>query len=143
MTLAYDIAQVLPFLRSEASARMTQTWRIGYLIESTDPVTFDPIQVLDEVYEGPGRLKSVQATSVSEPVVAGQILAVQTLELHLPIGTTGIVADMRAVCVGSPPKEDPTMVGKVVRIKGQPTVGQVTAARFPVDESNEVIEVGS
>ena len=127
--------------RQRADARMTQTWRIGYLIESTDPGTFDPIQVLDEVYEGPGRLKSASASSVSEPVAAGQILAVQTLELHLPVGTTGIVADMRAVCVACP--EDLTMVGKVVRIKGKPTVGQVTAARFPVDESNEVIEVGS
>lgn len=141
MTLAYDIAQALPFFRSEATARMTQTWRIGYLIESTDPITFDPIQILDEVYEGPGRLKSVQATSVSEPVVAGQVLAVHTLELHLPVGTTGIIVDMRAVCVACP--EDQAMVGRVVRIKGQPTVGQVTAARFPCEESNEVIEVGS
>lgn len=141
MSLQYDINQTLPFLRSEAAARMTQTWRIGDLVEDSDPVTFDPIQVLDEVYEGPGRLKSVQATSVGEPVAGGQILAVQTLELHLPVGTTGITPDMRAVCVACP--EDAGMVGKVVRIKGQPTTGQVTAARFSCEESGEVIEEGS
>lgn len=148
MSLQYDINQALPFLRSEAAARMTQTWRIGELLESTDPETFDPIQTLDDAYfdaegnaGGPGRLKSVQATSVGEPVAGGQILAVQTLELHLPVGTTGITADMRAVCVACP--EDAGMVGKVVRIKGQPTTGQVTSARYPVDESGEVIEEGS
>lgn len=120
---------------------MTQTWRIGTLTESTDPVTFDPIQVLEVVYDGPGRLKSVQATSVSAVEPGAQLVAVQSLELHLPAGTEGVAVDMRAICDACP--EDPAMVGKVVRIKGQATRGQVTAARFPVEESAETITEGS
>lgn len=139
--LAYDIAAALPFLRAEAEGRMTQTWRIGTLAEFTDEDTYEVVQDLDVVYEGPGRLKSVQATSVAEPVVGAQVLAVRALELHVPVDVAGIETDMRAVCVECP--EDPTLVGVVVRVKGYPTGGQVTAARIPVEAANEAIEVGS
>jgi hypothetical protein len=86
-------------------------------------------------------LKSVQATSVSEREPASQPIAVSVLELHLPAGTTGVEVDMRAICDACP--EDPGMVGKVVRIKGPGTRGQVTSFRVPVEESGEVIVEGS
>lgn len=135
------LAGVLKLGRRQAESRMTQTWRVGELVESTDPITFDPIQSFVAVYDGPGRLKSVQATSVSDREVGGQPVAMQVFELHLPSGTTGITPDMRAICDDSP--EDASLVGRVVRVKGFPAAGQTTAARFSVEESGEVIEEGS
>lgn len=136
MTLAYDIGQALPFLRAEAEGRMTQTWRIGVLTEDSDE-DFDVVSEFDVVYDGPGRLKSVAATAVSEAEPGAQFVAVQTLELHLPAGTEGIEVDMRALCTACP--EDAAQVGRVVRIKGRPTTGQVTAARFTVEATGEQI----
>lgn len=141
MALAYDIGQTLPFLRAEAEGRMTQTWRIGTLTEGSDPDTFDVAAEFDVVYDGPGRLKSVAATSVSEAEPGAQFVAVQTLELHLPVGTEGIDVDMRALCTACP--EDAAQIGRVVRIKGRPTTGQVTAARFTVEATGEQIVEGS
>lgn len=115
---------------------MTQTWRIGRVTESTDEF-LDPVQVFSVVYEGRGRLKSVQATTVREGAPASQLESAQVLELHLPVGTAGVEIDMRAVCVACP--EDPSLVGRVVRVKGAPSAGQVTAARFSVVESGERI----
>jgi len=127
--------------RRLAEARMTQTWRIGELVEVSDPVTFEVLQVLDDVYDGPARFKFVRATAVSESVAGGQFVAEQAAELHVPVGATGLSVDMRAVCDADP--DDPSMVGRVVRLKGLPTGGQVTAQRWPVEESNEVIVEGS
>ena len=135
------VTTVLSSGRRMAEARMTQTWRIGELVEVTDPVTFEVVQVLDAVYEGPGRFKFVQATAVSETVAGGQVVAEQVSELHLPVATTGLAIDMRAICDADP--DDPSMVGRVVRLKGNPTGGQVTAQRWPVEESGEVIVEGS
>lgn len=127
--------------RAQAEARMTQTWQIGTLVEGEDPVTFDPLHELEVQYDGPGRLKVVQATTVSEREAASQLATVTALELHLPAGTTGVETDMRAVCVACP--EDPSLVGFVVRVKGPGTRGQVTAFRVPVEASGEVLPVGS
>ncbi len=140
MTLQYDINRVLPYLRSEAEGRMVQTWRIGTLIEDTDPVTFDPIQTLAAVYDGPARFKAGVWTA-SEPSPGGQPIAQQSAELHLPSGTPGIEVDMVAVCDAAP--DDPSLVGRVVRIKGRPAAGQTTASRYPVSDEGLVIVEGS
>lgn len=126
--------------RAQAESRMTQTWEIGTLMESTDPVTFDVTHVLDVVYDGPGRYRS-QTWTTSEPMPGKQLVSVQSEELHLPAGTSGITVDMRAVCTACP--EDASLVGKVLRVKGRPSQGQVTSARFPVEDIDEWIEVGS
>lgn len=131
---------VLGMGRAQAESRMTQTWQVGFLDEDTDPVTFEVIQLFDAVYTGPGRYRS-QTWTTSEPMPGKQPVSVQSEELHLPAGTSGITVDMRAVCTACP--EDASLVGKVLRIKGRPSQGQVTAARFPVEDIDERIEVGS
>lgn len=118
---------------------MTQTWRIGTLVEDTDPVTFDTIQTIDPVYDGIGRFKA--GGSVSEPTPGGQPIAQQSAELHVPSGTTGIEVDMVAVCDAAP--DDPSLVGRVVRIKGRPAAGQTTSQRHPVGDEGLVISEGS
>lgn len=135
--LGDDLSAFLPEIRAHALSRMTQTWRIGTLTEGTDPITNDPIQTLDVVYDGPGRFKAGVWTT-SEPEPGGQPIAQQSAELHLPSGTVGVEVDMRAVCDACP--EDPALVGRVLRIKGRPAAGQTTAARFPVEDAGELIE---
>lgn len=142
MTLGQDLDPGLRELRAEAESRMTQTWRVGTLANTgTDPDTLEPAATFTPVYTGVGRLKSIAATAVSERTPADQAVAVQTLQLHLPSGTTGITPDMRAVCTACP--EDAGLVGRVVRIMGRPTAGQTTAARFSVEETGEEIPEGS
>lgn len=121
---------------------MTETWRVGTLevAEEPDPVSLDPITVFTDVYDGPGRFKAPR-TEVSERDAGGQIIASISAELHLPSGTTGIEIDMFAICDASP--DDPSLVGRVVRIKGPGTAGQTTAARFTVEETGETIPEGS
>lgn len=119
---------------------MTQTWRVGTLVEGEDPVTFDPIQTFVAVYEGPARFKP-EGTAPQSEVVAGQVVTVQAPELHLPAGTTGVEVGMLAVCDVCP--EDSSLVGLVVRVDSRPTRGQVTAARFKVVLTGEVLTEGS
>ena len=123
--------------RAWANSRMTQTWRVGTLVEVTDPLTLDVTKTIQAVYAGPARFKvTVSIPSVEE--VPGQAVAVQDQELHLPSGTSGIETGMVAVCDACP--EDQSLVGRVLRIKGAPAAGQTTAARFPVEETGETVE---
>lgn len=137
MTLGTDLTEALPELRAAAESRMTQTWRIGTLSETTDPATFDVVKTVQPVvYTGRGRLKP-STTAGTNADAAGQLVAIYSLELHLPVGTTGIERGMVAICDACP--EDPSLVGRMVRIAGGPSQGQVTAARYPVDDSTESI----
>lgn len=131
---------VLALGRAHANARMTQTWRIGTLTETTDPVTFVTTQTLDAVYDGIGRFKAGVWTT-SEPSPGGQPIAQQSAELHVPSGTVGVEVDMVAVCDAAP--DDPTLVGRVVRMKGRPAAGQTTAQRWAVADEGLVIVEGS
>jgi hypothetical protein len=119
---------------------MTQSWRIGTLVEESPPPTYDPIQTFDVVYDGPGRFKPEGTVPESE-VVAGQVVTVQSPELHLPAGTVGVEPGMLAVCDACP--EDPSLVGTVVRVGSRSSRGQVTAARFKVVLTGEVFTEGS
>lgn len=115
---------------------MTQVWRVGTVSVVTPPGTFDTVQVLNAVYDGPGRFKP-EGTAPESLVVAGQVMVLQAPELHLPAGTTGVEVGMFAVCDACP--EDPALVGMVVKVESRPSRGQVTAARFRVSLTGEQI----
>lgn len=128
--------------RTHASARMTETVRVGRIVteDQPDPATLDPIVTFVEVYNGAARIKFVTQT-LSERDAAGQPIAIQSLELHVPSQTIGIVADMYAIVDAS--TADASLVGRTFRIKGLPQAGQTTAARYPVEETGETISEGS
>lgn len=134
-----SLAGVLGMGRTMARSRMRETWQVGDYVESSDPVTLDPITVLIPVYEGPGRFKAPR-TSVNATEAGGQIVSSTSPELHLPSGTTGVEVNMVAVCTGSP--DDASLVGLTLRIDGPPAAGQTTAARYPVKDYIEVIDDG-
>lgn len=137
MTLGYDISQHLSELRAEAESRMSQTWRVGTVTETTDPDTYAVVKVLEAVYDGQARFKP-EGTVPRAREVGGQFVTLQEPELHLPAGTVGVEVGMYAVCDACP--EDPALVGMVVRVASRPSRGQVTAARFRVELTGEQIE---
>jgi len=133
------ISGLLGMGRTMARSRMRETWRVGEYVETTDPVTLDPITDLEVAYEGPGRFKAPR-TSVSDSEAGGQVVTSTSQELHLPSGTAGVMVNMVAVCDASP--DDPSLVGLTLRIDGPPAAGQTTAARFPVRDYIEVVDDG-
>lgn len=141
MTLHGDIMSVLPFLRSEASGRMTETVRIGNLDESEDEL-LNPIQVLVPVYTGGARIKfTATGAGVRDVEAGGQLVAEQRPEVHLPSGTSGVVTDMFGIVDAS--SADPAIVGLTFRIEGVAEMGQTTAARFPIRVTGETFEEDS
>ncbi len=117
--------------------------RIGIIstADAPDPVTLDPISAFDTIVYGAdgngiARVKFPSANEV-EVDAAGQLIVKQDIELHLPSGTGGVTPDMYAVV--DEDLDDPSLVGRVFRIKGRPQGGQTTAERYAVEETGETI----
>ena len=131
MSLNADILATLPFLRAQANARMTETVRVGTLTTGEfDPITNTYPEVLTLHYSGRGRIK-YPSMVVSEKTPVGQVLAVQSVVLSLPVGMAGAVEKDDTVWVDAS-EVDPDLVGETFRIDGESQKGAVTAARFPV-----------
>lgn len=126
--------------RVQANARMTETVRVGVLVEGVDADTLDPTNLFDVEYDGPARV-SWRTYTTQQTDAAGQPTALTTPILHLPSGTLGITVDMRVIVDSS--SADDSLAGRTFRIKGLPQSGQTTALRFPLEESGEEIEEGS
>lgn len=135
MSLGTDIAAALPELRAAAVSRMTETVRVGLLVEGTDE-NFDVIHTLEVAYDGVGRLKFNQLAS-SDVDAGGQPVVKEGSVLSLPSGTEGITPDMRVVVDES--TADGSLVGRVFRVKGFAAAGQTTANRWTVEETGERI----
>lgn len=93
------------------------------LLADTDPSD-------DVVLESPCRLRA-RVARVQTSDQEGQLLALQQLELHLPVLTSGgvHVGDTVEILDGG---DDPTATGMQLRIEGRPAQTQATAHRFPV-----------
>lgn len=140
MNLGWDLAAALPGLRTEAESRMRATVVVGHVTEVTGP-GYAVSKVLASVaYDGVARIKFPRS-SVNEPIVADQPVAFEGMELHLPAGTTGVEVDMWVVVESD--QDDPGLAGRSFRIQGRPTAGAVTAARFVIEETGELVDVGS
>jgi hypothetical protein len=136
--LGETLAAALPGLRAEAESRMSETVRIGVLVEDEDLDTLEVTNILDPVvYEGKARIRFPQNPS-AEVDAAGQLIVKQDGVLSLPAETAGVVPDMRVVFDAS--TADPSLVGRVLRVKGFAVSGQTTATRFTVEETGEQIE---
>lgn len=121
---------VLALGRRMAVSRMTETVKVA------EARSYDPLTLATAVYDGPARVKF--GSSVGESNPAGQLVAIDAAELHLPSGTSGVEADMFAVVEAS--SADSALVGRVFRIKGRGVAGQTTAARYAVEDSGLELE---
>lgn len=133
MSLGWDVAAALPYLRSQAESRMTETFRIFEVTGTTTDPDSD-LQVVDvetDRYTGPGRLV-FRSSVVSDADVGSQLVAVQGARVDLPVSVSGVGTDMVAVVTGS--SADPSLVGRRFRVEGMPAAGQTTAHRYSVVE---------
>ena len=129
--LGDDLAAALPGLRAEAESRMSE---VGYFFEwvpGFDPVTFEEAEV-ERVVGGPtvARLRS-DNRAAGEVVVGTQVPAVSTSVLSVPVGSVRVGKDVFFRVTDS--SSDAGLVGVVVRTLFEPTMGQVTAWRYPVE----------
>lgn len=118
----------------EASARrLTETVRAGYVTDGTDPVTGDAVQtvVAPYIYEGPAQVK-YPGTAVSDVTGTGQVLAVQSVVVKLPVGSPVVPEGAGFTVTAS--TVDSALVGRTYRVDGSPEAGQVTNHRYPVTE---------
>ena len=123
--------------RAQANARMSESVTVGVTVTGTfNESTGTYPKVFESHYEGPNgdrraRVKFPTLT-VSERTPGGQTIAVQDVTLHLPVGFSSAVRVDDIVTVISS-TDDPDLVGRTFRIKGNAQEGQVSAHRFPVE----------
>ena len=127
---------VLAMGRVQAVARFTETFT--FFSESYTPPPegeIDPVLVPTNLYVGVlGRVKFPSLT-VSERDQAGQLLAVQSSEVHVGVGATPNVLPDH-FCRVTASTVDSSLVGRKFRIAGFPASGQTTAHRYPVSEAS-------
>jgi predicted amidohydrolase YtcJ len=135
VNLGYDIASQLPYLRSQAAGRFTETFKV-YTVTKSEPDA-DGVVVETEVTVYPavtGRWKSA-TMNVSEREQGSQVPAVQDTHIHVAVGATPLVG-VNTLWRVTASTADPSLVGREARTKGLPQAGQVTAHRYPVEEAN-------
>lgn len=100
--------------------------------ETTDPISAVVTPTYVTIYSGKCEVKQRQAEPRTEEVAEADLLLVDRI-LKLPVATSlGILAEDRAVldtCVN-----DPDLVGKVFRIRGEFGGSWTTARRLGIDE---------
>lgn len=133
MSLASDIARILPELRRAADERMTETVKAGTYTDGTDEVTGDPTRVIVEViYEGPARVR-YSANAVRGDDRVGLVFASQDITVSIPTAAQTRIPDGAAIEVTAS-SVDGVLVGRMYTVDGAPAMGQTTAHRYPVTE---------
>ncbi|WP_366941696.1 DUF6093 family protein [uncultured Microbacterium sp.] len=117
--------------RKRAGSRFTETFTAYTVSSVLDEATGLYVDAETVLYaDVAGHVKFPEMT-VSEPGQAGQVMAVQDIEVHVTVGATpGVVVGVLWRVDGS--TVDPSLTGRVFRTKGPPQAGQVTAHRYPV-----------
>lgn len=122
--------------RREAEQLMTTSCTIkratGEMV--TDPVTLEEGPVYATVYSGKCKVR-LKANAVKDAVIPGAVLAVQALELSLPVTTSATVTTGDVVTVTANPL-DAALIGKTFTIKGQQAQTYATARRFEIEGTN-------
>ena len=132
MTLGGDIAAALPGLRAEAESRMTETVTFFSETDGTDPITLQPSTVETVIAADiPARLRSENRQS-RDVLIASKAPVVSALILSVPVSAVRVGPSVFVRVTAS--TSDSGMVGVKVRTTDFPTMGQVTAWRYPVEQ---------
>lgn len=117
--------------RRMAEARFTESLRFFTMVEGTDPETLEPTTVETVIGTVPGRVK-VTAVQGRDAESGGQYPVVSHREVHVAVGAVEAVPGVFVRVVSS--SVDAGLVGRVFRVADRPSMGQVTAWRYPVEE---------
>jgi len=115
-----------------AEARFTESLRFFTVVEGTDPETLEPTMVESVIGTVPGRVK-VTAVQGRDVESAGQYPVVSHREVHVAVGAVEAVPGVFVRVLAS--SVDAGLVGRVFRVADRPSMGQVTAWRYPVEEA--------
>ena len=138
MTIQAAIAAELPFLRSEAEARMVDSWTIGADLgwtydQDADEGRGAEVRTVDPLFSTKGRLK-VAGNVVHEAEAGGRTVVETRRELHIPVSSPAAPVNAVAQCTEVDPTSDPTLLGTIVRLAGPTPGAQTTARRLEVIE---------
>lgn len=136
MTLMGAIEGRLPFLRSEAEARMLDEFAImvptgGWVY---DPDAGEDVEELTLLFFTPGRVKVEGGLAVRDSEVGGRTSAAVTRTLSIPVTSAAVPAGAYAICSSVHVTSDPTLLGARLRIGGPAPGSQTTARRLEVVE---------
>lgn len=131
MSLGVDTLAVLPYLRSQAESRMTETVSSVSIVITVDPNTLVTTETPTTHYAGIARVKYPTIT-VSDREVAGQQIAFQDIIVSVPVGSA--IVEPGQTFIVSASIADASLIGREYRVKAAPQAGQVTALRYPVEE---------
>lgn len=136
MTLQSAISAELPFLRTEAEARMLDTFEISVPTGGTvyDEGTQTDVEELDPLFTTPGRVKASSGLVARETEAGGRTVVSVTRELHIPVDSAEVPAGAIAVCTAVHSTSDPTLLGARLRLAGPAPGSQTTARRLEVSE---------
>lgn len=137
MSLQASIESELPFLRTEAEARMVDTFDIGL---PTGGFTYDSdaqaeVEEINPLFTTKGRVKVAQGLATRESEAGGRTVVSTTRHLHIPVGSEPVPPGAIAVCTAVHPTSDPTLLGARLRIGGSAPGSQTTARRLEVSET--------
>lgn len=99
---------------------------------SVNAETLDEVETKVVVYTVPARVK-YPSLIVAEKRGAGEIVGNQNVTVSVAVGSTPTV-NSEYFCKVTASTVDPSLIGRVYRVKGSPQSGQVTAHRYPVEE---------
>lgn len=135
MSLMAGITAELPYLRSEAEARMLDTFAIGVPTGGFvyNPATDTDEEVVDSLFTTKGRVK-VSALVPRTSEVGGRTAVSVTRELHIPVSSAAVPAGAVAVCTAVHATSDPTLLNARLRLSGPAPGSQTTARRLQVTE---------
>lgn len=138
MTIQAAIEAELPYLRSEAEARMLDTFEVrvptgtGHHFDEFLQESVEDYDVL--VAEQKGRVKVIQGLSVRTDEVGGRTSATVIRQWHIPVTAPAIPVNAYAVCTAVHSTSDPTLLGARLVLGGPAPGSQTTARRLEVTE---------
>lgn len=126
-----DISAALKAGRQAAAATFTDTVKIERSTgnQVTDPITGVVTDEVVTVYEGPGKIQ-ITGAAVTETASAGHQFTMESMNLHLPVGTDPIQVDDSGKITGS--KYNASRIGQQFRISGLMEKTHATAQRLKV-----------
>lgn len=99
-------------------------------VGGTDPAIVETVIHADV----PGRIK-FPSMVVSDREAAGQLVAMQSPEVHVAVGSTPNVREGH-MCRVTASTVDVSLVGRKFRVAGWPQGGSTTSHRYPVTEAS-------
>jgi hypothetical protein len=119
--------------RKRADARMTETVTAGHFTDGVDEENGNPtrVPVGEPLYDGIARVKYTD-NAVRNAEGASQLVTTQDVTVSLPHGSVVLPEGTDVLVTAS--VSDASLVGRVYKVDGSPTLGQSTAHRYPVTE---------